>query len=188
MSTSVNQRFLDALISAFSSKIEKSSNDIDRGVQQNFDSNKLHLEMYGFLVAWAISTAEQKTMAFNDAKKASAPIRGKKKSLKKSPSDDDDEWDWLVQKKKVLASVQKLLGLRLNDLWMSTAERDRYIKCVAPATPTTLKLTTDVSMFTKVIYRDLMENQDNMKNTHIKQTIFAILCICIKEFNHAFGS
>ncbi|CAG8517034.1 9868_t:CDS:10 [Cetraspora pellucida] len=176
-STTMN-RVLDIILSGFKAEYEATSNDLNEDEEETFSEHRIALEMYGFLLLWLISNAENKADSKSGANGTVVATGGrtrrqrqtKSKSSSSSTDNSSDEWDWSAQKLIALNLMVKILGLRLKKIWTSTHEKDTF-----------------VSLFTKSAYR-ILENVNNIKDPAIKRVVYQILSTCVKDHNHAFGA
>lgn len=63
----------------------------------------------------------------------------------------------------------KCLGLQLSKIWTATHEKESFI-----------------SLFFKPAYQ-ILENKENVRVSALKQRVYHVLCLCIKNHNHEFG-
>lgn len=63
----------------------------------------------------------------------------------------------------------KCLGLHLSKIWTATHEKESFI-----------------SLFFKPAYQ-ILENKENVRVSALKQRVYHVLCLCIKNHNHEFG-
>ncbi|XP_053985432.1 condensin complex subunit 1-like isoform X2 [Hylaeus volcanicus] len=86
------------------------------------------------------------------------------KSKKNTKSDIEEEWD--TTKEKALEYSYRLLQLPLQKLWRPSIVEDAFIM-----------------LLTKMCYK-ILEHCKDSKDKHVRQTIFEILGISIKKYNH----
>ncbi|RIB15151.1 non-SMC mitotic condensation complex subunit 1 [Gigaspora rosea] len=168
-------RVLDIILSGFQAEYEITSNDLDADEEETYSEHRTALEMYGFLLVWLISNAENKADSKSGANGTMAMTGGKTKRQRQTKSKTStvnlsDEWDWSAQKPVTLSLMVKVLELKIKKIWTSTHERDTF-----------------VSLFTKSAYR-ILENVTNTKDSAIKKIVYQILSVCVKDHNHAFGA
>ncbi|RCH82750.1 Condensin complex subunit, partial [Rhizopus stolonifer] len=75
-------------------------------------------------------------------------------------------FDWSSQKLKAFDLVSWLLGLKLTKIWTLTPDRVAF-----------------VTLFTKPAYQ-LFENPVYARSAQIKERIFRILSLCVKQYDH----
>ncbi|KAF0449771.1 Condensin complex subunit 1 [Gigaspora margarita] len=168
-------RVLDIILSGLQAEYETTSNDLDADEEETYSEHRMALELYGFLLVWLISNAENKADSKSGANGTMAMTGGKTKRQRQTKSktptvNSSDEWDWSAQKPVTLSLMVKILELKIKKIWSSTHERDTF-----------------VSLFTKSAYR-ILENVTNTKDSAIKKIIYQILSVCVKDHNHAFGA
>ncbi|CAG8435255.1 1824_t:CDS:10 [Scutellospora calospora] len=166
---------IDRMLNGFQAEYETTSNDLDVDDEESYSEHRIALEMYGFLLVWLISNAENKADSKSGVTGTTVITGGKTKRLTRTKASTStanlpDEWDWLTQKSNALKLMVNVLELRIKKIWTSTHERDTF-----------------VSLFTKSAYR-ILENVTNTKDSEIKKFVYQILSICVKEYNHAFGA
>ncbi|XP_076661535.1 CAP-D2 condensin subunit isoform X2 [Halictus rubicundus] len=98
-------------------------------------------------------------------KEASDKLTNKKK--KSTKSDMEEEWE--STKEKALEYVYRLLHLPLHRLWQPPIVEDTF-----------------VVLLTKMCYK-ILEQSKEAKQKHIRQTIFEILGIAVKKYNHGIS-
>lgn len=94
-----------------------------------------------------------------------------KGSRAKNDGDDSEQGvsTWTVEKQRALDLMCKCLGLHLSKIWTATHEKESFI-----------------SLFFKPSYQ-ILENKENVKVSALKQRVYHVLCLCIKNHNHEFG-
>ncbi|RHZ79040.1 hypothetical protein Glove_152g93 [Diversispora epigaea] len=183
-STTMN-RVLDIIISGFRNEYEATFNDLEVGNEDTYRNHQVAMEMYGFLLAWLISNAEDKAASkgvingtSSTTKRVNVTNTGKTKRTKQTKSKSAnittvnlvEEWDWSAQKPTVLDLMLEVLELRINEIWTTSQEMNAFI-----------------SLFTKSAYL-MLENIANIKDSNIKVRVFKVLSVCVKDYNHAFGA
>ncbi|CAG8544327.1 22071_t:CDS:10 [Dentiscutata erythropus] len=171
-------RVLDIILTGIQAECENTSSDLDADDEETYSEHRTALEMYGFLLVWLISNAENKADSKSIASGTMAMAGGKTKRQRQTKPKSStpsavslsDEWDWSAQKPVTLRLMVKVLELKIKNIWTSTHERDTF-----------------VSLFTKSAYR-ILENVTNTKDSAIKKIVYQILSVCVKEHNHAFGA
>lgn len=133
----IMSKLLDSISSGLQAEMESTLRDIETGDQHTYMAHKMPLEMYAFLLNWFVTAAEKvKAPEEGDAPapaakgrkgKAKAPARGAA-SKKNSTS-----WTWQEQIVPTLNLVGKFLhNIQSQRLWLTTAERDTFIRYVFP--------------------------------------------------------
>jgi hypothetical protein len=79
------------------------------------------------------------------------------------------DWNWQNQKRNIFTLLSDLLNLPLNEIWIST-----------------IHMETIVSILTKSFYL-MLENQDNLKDTTLRNSLFDVLAFCVVKYNHGFS-
>lgn len=94
-----------------------------------------------------------------------------KGSRAKNDGDDSEQGvsTWTAEKQRALDLMCKCLGLHLSKIWTATHEKESFI-----------------SLFFKPSYQ-ILENKENIKVSALKQRVYHVLCLCIKNHNHEFG-
>lgn len=136
-------------------------NDLDSDEIETIHQHKQLLEMYGFLIQWALSAVETKY-----AEKPTAPAR---KGGKSSKSLTESAGDSLSQVQISLETMCKILKLKLSKIFLTTSDRNTF-----------------VSLFTRSIYL-ILESEQRVKNMTIRMYCFKVLCLAVKHHGHAFG-
>jgi condensin complex subunit 1 len=158
-------KVLDLVVSSASAAADVASADIEAEEQDALAHHKQLLEIYAFLLQWAISAVETKA----SEKQASAPGRGRKGVGKAKTGTKDGVWDPTHQLISAMDVMTKVLKLKLVRIFVTTPERDAFI-----------------SLYTRPVYM-LLESETRVKNTSIKMYAFKVLCIAVKHHGHAFG-
>jgi condensin complex subunit 1 len=157
-------KVLDLVVSSASAAADVANADIEAEEQDALAHHKQLLEIYAFLLQWAISAVEIKA----SEKQASAPGRGRK-GVGKAKTGKDSVWDPTHQLISAMDVMTKALKLKLVRIFVTTPERDAFI-----------------SLYTRPVYM-LLESETRIKNTSIKMYAFRVLCIAVKHHGHAFG-
>jgi len=141
--------------------------DLEADEQESVQQHKQLLEMYGFLLQWALSAVEVKA-----AEKPTNTVparRGPGKSGKPRTGVKDGNWDWTTQIQISMETMCKVLKLKLGKIFMTTSDRDTF-----------------VNLLTRSVYL-ILENEQRVKNLAIRMHAFKVLCIAVKHHGHAFG-
>ncbi|MCJ1475189.1 Condensin complex subunit [Lambiella insularis] len=162
-------KILDVIVSGLSTEAEIIHNELESDEQDAIQHHKQLLEMYGFLLQWAICAVETKA-AEKPASGAPARGRGAGKGGKSKPAVKDGSWDSTNQLQSALETMCKVLKLKLGKVFMTTSERDTF-----------------VGLFTRTVYL-VFESEKRTKTTAIKMHAFKVLCMAVKHHGHAFGA
>lgn len=160
-------KILDLVVSALATQADVIHADVEADEQDAIAHHKRILEMYGFLLRWAISAIETRALE----KSASAPAaRGRGKTGKaKAGATKDGSWDASAQLETALDRMSKVLKLKLGRIFVTTSERDTFI-----------------GLFTKPVYH-ILENEARVKSNAIRNHCFRVLCIAVKHHGHAYS-
>lgn len=161
-------KILDLVVSGFSAEADLVNNDSEVDEQDAISHHKQLLQIYGFLLQWAIAAAETKT-AETSMSAPAARARGSAKSAKSKSKGKDSAWDPVSQFQTALETMCKVLKLKISKLFMTTSERDTFI-----------------NLLTRPIYL-LLENEQRVKSTTIRMHAFKVLCVAVKHHGHSFG-
>lgn len=158
-------KVLDLVVSGLSVEADIIHADIESDEQDAIQHHKQLLEMYGFLLQWALSAVEVKAA---ERPTESAPARrGGSKS--KSKHTKDGHWDWTSQIQISMETMCKVMKLKLGRIFLTTSDRDTFI-----------------NLFTRTIYL-VLESEQRVKSMAIRMHAFKVLCIAVKHHGHAFG-
>ncbi|KAJ5573055.1 hypothetical protein N7450_010039 [Penicillium hetheringtonii] len=159
-------KVLDLVVSGLSVEADIIVGDLESDEQDAIQQHKQLLEMYGFLLQWALSAVEVK--AAEKPAEAAPARRGGPKS--KSKSAKDGAWDWTPQIQISMETMCKVMKLKLGRIFMTTSDRDTFI-----------------NLFTRTIYL-VLESEQRVKSMTIRMHAFKVLCIAVKHHGHAFGA
>lgn len=158
-------KVLDLVVSGLSVEADIIHGDLESDEQDAIQHHKQLLEMYGFLLQWALSAVEVKAA---EKPAESAPARrGGPKS--KSKSAKDGHWDWTPQIQISMETMCKVMKLKLGRIFLTTSDRDTFI-----------------NLFTRTVYL-ILESEQRVKSMAIRMHAFKVLCIAVKHHGHAFG-
>jgi condensin complex subunit 1 len=160
-------KILDLIVSGLAVEADVIHSDIEADEQEAVQQHKQLLEMYGFLLQWALSAVEVK--AAEKPANAAPARRGVGKSGKPRSGAKDGTWDWTAQLQISMETMCKVLKLKLGKIFLTTSDRDTF-----------------VNLFTRSVYL-LFENEQRVKNMAIRMHAFKLLCIAVKHHGHAFG-
>ncbi|KAF2157814.1 condensin complex component cnd1 [Myriangium duriaei CBS 260.36] len=160
-------KILDLLISGIVSQADSIHNDLEAEEQDALQHQKRILQMYGFLLQWALSCVDSKS---NQEKAAAPAARKGLKAAKFKSNLKETTWDPSSQTQAVLEAMVKVMRLKLLRVFVATSERDTFI-----------------SMFTRPVYL-LLENEARVKTVGVRMHCFRVLCVAIKHHGHAAGA
>ncbi|PWY65046.1 hypothetical protein BO70DRAFT_366849 [Aspergillus heteromorphus CBS 117.55] len=161
-------KLLDLVVSGLSVEADIIHGDLESDEQDGMQQHKQLLEMYGFLLQWALSAVEVKA-AEKPAETAPAR-RGVGKSARSKSSVKDGHWDWTTQIQISMETMCKVMKLKLSRIFLTTSDRDTFI-----------------NLFTRSIYL-ILESEQRVKSMSIRMHAFKVLCIAVKHHGHAFGA
>lgn len=159
-------KILDLVVSGLSAEADIVHAEIESDEQDAIAHHKQLLEMYGFLLQWAVSAAEIKAA---EKPVSAAPARRGGGKGAKSKAAKDGVWDSTTQIQAAMDTMCKVLKLKLGKIFLTTSDRDTFI-----------------SLFTRSIYL-ILESEARVKVTAIRMFCFKVLCIAVKHHGHAFG-
>ncbi|CDO69101.1 hypothetical protein BN946_scf185042.g3 [Trametes cinnabarina] len=148
-------KILDSISSAYLAHLEATVRDVDEEDQHTFMAHKMPLEMYAFLLNWFVSAAE---------KGRQAPAS---RSTARKPS---EEWSWQDQIPHTLKLISRVLHLKSQRIWQTSAERENFINCVV-----------------RPVYH-VMENEQYMKSADIRRAVYKAICLAVKHQGHALAA
>ncbi|KAL9091319.1 MAG: hypothetical protein Q9165_004953 [Trypethelium subeluteriae] len=162
-------KILDLVVSGLSTEADVIHNELDSDEQDSIQGFKQVLEIFGFLLQWAIAAVETKA-AEKPASGAPARGRGGKGAKSKAGASKETAWDSSSQLQTAMDIMAKVLKLKLAKIFLTTSERDTFI-----------------SLFTRPVYL-ILENESRVKTTAIRMHAFKVLCIAVKHHGHGFGA
>ena len=126
-------KVLDSITSAYIAQVEATARDVNEEDQQTVMVHKMPLEMYAFLLNWFVTAAEKVKATGEDDAPAPAPKpkrgRGGKASTSRATAKKPrEEWSWTDQIPATLALIAKVLRLKVQKIWQTSAEKDVFIK------------------------------------------------------------
>lgn len=161
-------KVLDLVVSGLSAEANTVNADIEADEQESIQHHKQLLEMYGFLLYWAISAVEAKA-AEKPASSTTGRGRGGRGAKPKAGS-KDDSWDSSAQLTTAMENMCRVMKLKISRIFVTTSERDAFI-----------------GLFTRPVYL-ILENEARVKSATIRKHAFKVLCIAVKHHGHAFGT
>lgn len=160
-------KILDLIVSGLAVEADVIHGDLEADEQDAVQHHKQLLEMYGFLLQWALSAVEIK--AAEKPTDAVPARRGPGKSGKAKATAKDGNWDWTAQIQISMETMCKVMKLKLGKIFVTTSDRDTF-----------------VNLFTRSVYL-ILESEQRVKNMAIRMHAFKVLCIAVKHHGHAFG-
>ena len=160
-------KILDLIVSGLSAEADVVLHDLESDEQDVLHHHKQILEMYGFLLQWAISVVEVKAA---EKSTTAPPTRKAPKGAKSKASPKDGQWDSTGQVQVAMETMCKVMKLRLNKIFPTTSDRDTF-----------------VNLFTRSVYL-VMESEARIKTTATRMFCFKVLCVAVKHHGHAFGA
>lgn len=131
-------KFLDSITSGLLSEVEATQRTLDSPEDvSNIAEHKKPLEHYAFLLQWFTLSADkvsqtqraQMPASPGPGKRRGGGNKGKKKASTNNEGDDrSGPWLWEPLIPSVLAVVSKVLRLKTHRIWVTTPERDAFIK------------------------------------------------------------
>ncbi|KAE8308714.1 armadillo-type protein [Aspergillus transmontanensis] len=161
-------KLLDLIVSGLSVEADIVHGDLESDEPDGVQHHKHLLEMYGFLLQWALSAVEVK--AAERPAEAAPARRGVGKSGRSKASMRDGHWDWTAQIQVSMETMCKVMKLKLSRIFLTTSDRDTF-----------------VNLFTRSIYL-ILESEQRVKSITIRMHAFKVLCIAVKHHGHAFGA
>ncbi|KAJ5930739.1 hypothetical protein N7466_006232 [Penicillium verhagenii] len=158
-------KLLDLIVSGLSVEADIINGDLESDEQDVIQQHKQLLEMYGFLLQWALSAVEVKA-----AEKPADPAPARRGGPKSKKSAKDGHWDWTGQIQISMETMCKVMKLKLGRIFLTTSDRDTFI-----------------NLFTRTIYL-ILESEQRVKSMAIRMHAFKVLCIAVKHHGHAFGA
>ncbi|OGM46017.1 condensin complex component cnd1 [Aspergillus bombycis] len=161
-------KLLDLIVSGLSVEADIVHGDLESDEPDGVQHHKHLLDMYGFLLQWALSAVEVK--AAERPVEAAPARRGVGKSGRSKASMRDGHWDWTAQIQISMETMCKVMKLKLSRIFLTTSDRDTF-----------------VNLFTRSIYL-ILESEQRVKSMTIRMHAFKVLCIAVKHHGHAFGA
>ena len=160
-------KIFDLIVSGLSTEADAVHNELETEDQEASQNQRRLLEMFAFLLQWAIFVVEVK--AAEKSNSAPAKGRGAGKGTKSKVGAKGSNWDSSTQLQAALETMCKILKLKLGKIFLTTSERDTF-----------------VGLFTRPVYL-ILESEQRIKNTALRMHAFKVLCIAVKHHGHAFG-
>ena len=161
-------KIFDLIVSGLSAEADLVHNDIESEEHDAIQHHKQLLEMYAFLLQWALSAVE--TKAAEKPVSAALTRKGGKGAPKSKSGTKDGNWDSTGQIQTAMDVMCKVMKLKLNRIFPTTSERDTFI-----------------NLFTRSVYL-ILESEARIKATATRMFCFKVLCIAVKNHGHALGA
>lgn len=161
-------KIFDLIMSGLAAEADAVNNDLENPDEQEVIAHhKMLLEVYGFLLQWAIACVEIKAAE----KSSSAPVaRARGKGAKPKATGKDAVWDSAAQLQTALDIMAKVMRVKLSKIFLTTSERDTFI-----------------GLLTRPVYM-VLESEQRCKNTHIRMHAWKVLCIAVKHHGHGYAA
>ncbi|KAL4767422.1 armadillo-type protein [Aspergillus nidulans var. acristatus] len=160
-------KLLDLIVSGLSVEADIIHGDLESDEQDSIQPHKELLEMYGFILQWALSAVELK--AAEKPAEAVPARRGTSKSGRPKVTKDSN-WDGTAQIQVAMETMCKVMKLKLSKIFLTTSDRDTFI-----------------NLFTRSSYL-ILESEQRVKSMAIRMHAFKVLCIAVKHHGHGFGA
>ncbi|KAL5332809.1 armadillo-type protein [Aspergillus crustosus] len=160
-------KLLDLVVSGLSVEADIIHGDLESDEQDSIQHHKELLEMYGFILQWALSAVELKAA---EKPAESAPARRGTGKPGRSRAAKDSSWDGTAQIQVSMETMCKVMKLKLSKIFLTTSDRDTFI-----------------NLFTRSVYL-ILESEQRVKSTAIRMHAFKVLCIAVKHHGHGFGA
>ncbi|KAL4907613.1 hypothetical protein BDW74DRAFT_110980 [Aspergillus multicolor] len=160
-------KLLDLVVSGLSVEADVIHGDLESDEQDSIQHHKELLEMYGFVLQWALSAVELK--AAEKPAETAPSRRGTGKSAR-SKATKDSNWDGTAQIQVAMETMCKVMKLKLSKIFLTTSDRDTFI-----------------NLFTRSSYL-ILESEQRVKSMAIRMHAFKVLCIAVKHHGHGFGA
>ena len=129
-------KLLDSISSGLSAQVDATTHDVEHEDQQTAAAHKMPIEMYAFLLQWFVTAAEKvKAREDGDDAPVAPPPKGRRGrggkaagSRATAAAKKRVNWTWADQIPPTLALISKVLRLKTQRIWTTTAERDTFIK------------------------------------------------------------
>jgi condensin complex subunit 1 len=137
----VMSKLLNSISSGMLTQVEAALRDIEQEDQQSCMAHKMLLEMYAFLLQWFVIVAEKVKGSSDEDNPIPVPApaksrrgRGGKTATSRSATGRgavrNEAWTWVDHIPPTLALISKVLRLKTQKIWTTTAERDNFITSV----------------------------------------------------------
>jgi condensin complex subunit 1 len=137
----IMSKLLDSISSGLQAQLEATMRDVEQEDQQTYMAHKMPLEMYAFLLQWFVTAAEKVKMSEDEEAAPATPApksrkgRGAKAgsgraTTRVAAAKKNGTWTWIDQIPGTLNLISKVLRLKTQRIWTTTADRDTFITCV----------------------------------------------------------
>ncbi|KAI5790743.1 armadillo-type protein [Peziza echinospora] len=159
-------KVFDVIISGLSSEAEAAHQDIEADEQDTMSQHRELLEIYAFLLQWAVQATENLAAE----KSASAPAAKGRKTAKGKTVAGKQAFDSSTQLISALETMVKVFKLKLQRIFVTTSERDSFVQ-----------------LLTRPSYM-VLESEQRVKSNPIRMHVWKVLCMAIKHHGHGFGA
>ena len=124
-------KILDSLASAFAAAADDTSKYIENFGPEELRERRQVLETYACLLSWFVLGAEKykSTDTADGASAAPKPRRGRGgKAAASGRAKKNAEWTWVEQIEPTLELIVKVLKIRSQKIWTTTADRDTVLE------------------------------------------------------------
>ncbi|KAL6233498.1 hypothetical protein BDW75DRAFT_187117 [Aspergillus navahoensis] len=160
-------KLLDLIVSGLSVEADIIHGDLESDEQDSIQAHKELLEMYGFILQWALSAVELKAA---EKPAEAAPARRGAGKPGRSKAIKDSNWDGTAQIQVAMETMCKVMKLKLGKIFLTTSDRDTFI-----------------NLFTRSSYL-ILESEQRVKSMAMRMHAFKVLCIAVKHHGHGFGA
>ncbi|KAH9912294.1 non-SMC mitotic condensation complex subunit 1-domain-containing protein [Epithele typhae] len=168
-------KILDSISSAYAAQIEAAHRNVDQDDSDMLAHHRKCLEMFAFLLQWFVLATEKVKSSGEDDAPAPAPKPrrgrgGKATAARSTRTKTNEEWSWMDQIPAMLTLIQRLLRLKTQRIWQTTAERENFISCVV-----------------RPIYH-VLESEQYMKSKPINDGVVRAICLAVKHQGHGLAA
>ncbi|KAI0074195.1 hypothetical protein K474DRAFT_1665696 [Panus rudis PR-1116 ss-1] len=172
---STMSKILDSISSAFQAQVDATVRDMEYEDPQTFGAHKTPLEMFAFLLQWFVSAAEKVKDSGEEEVVAPPPPpqkgrKGRGGKVAAGKSAVSRGWTWEDQIPGTLAVISRVLRLKTQRIWTTTADRDTFINCI-----------------TRPAYH-ITESEQYMKQQPIRLGVYKVICLAVKHHGHTLAA
>lgn len=126
-------KLLDSISSGFAAQAD-AAHAFSEEDPQGAVAHKMPLEMYAFLLQWFVSAAEKVKVSEDDDATPAPPTKGRRGRGGKAAAgrgaakQKKTAWTWEKAIPGTLALISRVLRIKSQRIWTTTAERDEFIK------------------------------------------------------------